>query len=209
MKILKDSFEKEFKDLSDKLAREHYEDSEEEMEEYMFKHQTKFTDFVDLEKELANIESFTFLKNKENKVSLAGQNIEFVSKTGTTLTPTLHGITLKGSLKKKFLATLGFGTDTEEVEMWNKYWTKQTFQYGTIVLAYFMEDWTLNKGFFMRVDTSKINRTTRKRVYSGERFAYKTEEEEQVAILIDENETLKEEVYALTIELENLKGNLV
>jgi len=209
MQVLKHSFEQEFKTLSDKLAREHYEDSSEDMESYMFLHQTRFTDIVDVEKELASLEMTTFIKTAENKVSLAGQNIEFKSKTGTTLNPTLHGITLKGSLKKKFLATLGFGTDTEEVEMWDKVWTKQSFQYGTLAIAYFMEDWTMNKGFFLRVDTSKINRTTRKKMYDGDRFAYKTEAEEQVAILTDENETLKEEVYELTIRVAELEGNLV
>ena len=56
MQILKESFEETYGKLADNIAREHYLDSNEEMDSYMFMFQTQFTDIVDLEDELANIE---------------------------------------------------------------------------------------------------------------------------------------------------------
>ncbi len=196
MQILRDSFEEEFEKVSDEITRQHYLDEKEEMEDYTFIYQTKFDTAVDLEDELANVEIGKLLKNELGKVTLANQIIEFKTRNSKTLKPMLGNTELKGSLKKKFLATLGFGTNTEEVEMWGKYFTKQTFQYGSIAVAYFMQDWTMNKGFFMRVKTSKINRTTRKKQYDGDRFAYTEENKEEV-------ELLQEEVYRLQQLLED------
>ncbi len=196
MQILRDSFEEEFEKISDEITRQHYLDEKEEMEDYTFVFQTKFDPVVDLEDELANVEIGKLLKTELGKIEIGNQIIEFKTKNSRTLKPMLGNTELKGSLKKKFLATLGFGTDTEEVEMWGKYFTKQTFQYGSIAIAYFMEDWTMNKGFFMRVKTSKINRTTRKRQYDGDRFAYTQENKEEV-------ELLQEEIYRLQQLLED------
>ncbi len=196
MQILRDSFEEEFEKISDEITRQHYLDEKEEMEDYTFVFQTKFDPVVDLEDELANVEIGKLLKTELGKIEIGNQIIEFKTKNSRTLKPMLGNTELKGSLKKKFLATLGFGTDTEEVEMWGKYFTKQTFQYGSIAIAYFMQDWTMNKGFFMRVKTSKINRTTRKRQYDGDRFAYTQETNEEI-------ELLQEEIYRLQQLLED------
>ncbi len=199
MQILKDSFENEFEKLTDEIARNHYTDSNEQMEQYTFMFQTQLNPEVDLEDELANVEIGELIKNELGKITIGNQVIEFKTKNSRTLKPMLGKTELKGSLKKKFLATLNFGAHTEEVEMYNKYYTKQTFQYGTMVLAYFMEDWNMNKGFFNRVKTSKINRTTRKRQYDGDRFAYQQETNDEIAILEerileleDENKQLQE-----------------
>ncbi len=192
MQILKESFEEAYGKVADDIARDHYLDSNEEMEQYTFMFQAKFDPVVDLEDELANVEIGKLLKNELGKITLANQVIEFKTKNSKTLKPMLGNTEIKGSLKKKFLATLNFGTNTEEVEMYGKYFTKQTFQYGSLAVAYFMEDWQMNKGFFMRVKTSKINRTTRKRQYDGDRFAYTQETNDEIAILEEEIYRLKE-----------------
>ena len=203
MQVLRETFEAAYTEVSNDISREQFTESKNEMESYMFVHQVKFTDTVDLEDELANVEIGTLLKNKENKIELAGQNIEFVSKTGKTLTPQIAGIDLKGALKKKFLATLNFGSDTEEVQMWGKYWTKQTFQYGILSIAYYMEDWQMNRGFFMRVKTSKINKTTRKKMYNGDRYAYKIEELDDLKIQEEQLVDKLEDIRAQIAEIES------
>ena len=136
MQILRNSFEEAYSKVSDDIQRAKHLDSDKEMESYMFLHQTKFTDTVDLVDELANVEIGTMLRTKENEIEIAGQTINFISKTGKTLTPQLVNIDLKGALKKKLLSALGFGSNTEEVEMWGKYFTKQVFQYGILSIAY-------------------------------------------------------------------------
>jgi len=205
MKILKDSFEEEFEKIADNLAREHYTTENNQMESYTLRFETKFTNIVDIKDELANVEIGTMLKTPAGKITLGEQIIEFISKNGKTLKPVIGKYEVTGSLKKKLLATMGFGKDTETVEMWGKYFTKQTFQYGSLAVAYYMEDWQMNRGFFMRVKTSKINRTTRKRQYDGQRFAYKEEEEilynieleEEIDRLETENIELRERIEEL------------
>ena len=205
MKILKDSFEEEFEKIADNIAREHYTTENNQMESYTLRFETKFTNIVDIKDELANVEIGTMLKTPAGKITLGEQIIEFISKNGKTLKPVIGKYEVTGSLKKKLLATMGFGKDTETVEMWGKYFTKQTFQYGSLAVAYYMEDWQMNRGFFMRVKTSKINRTTRKRQYDGQRFAYKEEEEvlynveleEEIDRLETENIELRERIEEL------------
>ena len=201
MQVLKHSFEEEFAHLADEIQREHYTEEKQEMESYAFMFESKLTDIVDIKDELANVEIGTMLKTTIGKLELSGQTIEFVSKNGKTLKPMLGKHEVTGNLKKKFLASVGAGVNDEEVEMWGKYFTKTTFQYGSLAIAYYMSDWQMNKGFFMRVKTAKINRTQRKRVYDGERFAHTNEE---IEILTAENEDLRSEVEELKERLELL-----
>ena len=204
MQILKDSLEEEFEKIANNIAREHYTTENNEMESYTLMFETKFTEIVDVKDELANVEIGTMLKTPVGKITLGEQLIEFVSKNGKTLRPMIGKYEVTGSLKKKLLATMGFGKDTEEVEMWGKYFTKQTFQYGSLAVAYYMSDWQLNKGFFMRVKTSKINRTTRKKQYDGERHAYKMEELEELKIQKEQMVTDLEDLTYRIAELETL-----
>ena len=203
MQILRESFEEAYGKLADDLAREHYTDTTDDMNQYMMMFQTEFSDLIDLEDELANVERVEFIKTGNGKLMISGQLIEFKTKNSKTIKPYIGNTELKGPLKKKFLATLGFGHDTETVEMWGKYFTKQKFQYGNIALAYFMSDWKMNKGFFMRVKTSKINRTTRKPVYTGDRFAYAEERNTEMEILQEQLSVLQERVLELEEEVES------
>ena len=200
MQILRDSFEEQYKIVADEIQRQHFTEQKEEMEQYVYMFQTKLDSVVDLEDELANVEIGKLLKTKNGKIEIAGQIIEFTTKNGKTLKPMLGKVEIKGSLKKKFLATLGIGTNNEEVEMWGKQFTKTTFQYGPLAIAYYMSDWQMNRGFFMRVKTSKINKTTRKRIFDGDRYAYKMEELEDMEIrrekLYEELANLNEEITA-------------
>ena len=202
MQVLRDSFEEEFTKVADNIAREHYTEEKEEMESYAFMFESKLTDIVDIKDELANVEIGTMLKTTIGKLEIAGQTIEFVSKNGKTLKPMIGKHEVTGNLKKKFLASVGAGVNDEEVEMWGKYFTKTTFQYGSLAIAYYMSDWQMNRGFFMRVKTAKINRTQRKRVYDGERFAYTNEE---IDILKGENEELQATIEELKARIEFLE----
>jgi len=202
VQVLRDSFEEEFTKVADNIAREHYTEEKEEMESYAFMFESKLTDIVDIKDELANVEIGTMLKTTIGKLEIAGQTIEFVSKNGKTLKPMIGKHEVTGNLKKKFLASVGAGVNDEEVEMWGKYFTKTTFQYGSLAIAYYMSDWQMNRGFFMRVKTAKINRTQRKRVYDGERFAYTNEE---IDILKGENEELQATIEELKARIEFLE----
>ena len=166
MQILRESFEDTMKSIQNDINREKFMSLEEENDkinenlklnqEFIFQFEEKLTSSVTLEDELSTLNA-TLILNNTNEVTIANQKVTF-KVTGTTISPYLKAIKLKGKIKRAFISKVVNFNHYERVTIYDKAFLKYTFQYGAMAIEYFTNDINNLTGFFKMKKTSLINK---------------------------------------------------